>query len=62
MSDQIIALENDEIKLELTRNGQITSLYNKTTGTEFIHTDKPTGWKVITSLGQWLAPFFLGRG
>jgi hypothetical protein len=53
MPDQIIALENDEIKLELTRNGQITSLYNKTTGTEFIHTDKPTGWKVITSLGEW---------
>ena len=53
MSDQIIALENNALKLELTRNGQITSLFNKTTGTEFIHTDKPTGWKVITSLGQW---------
>jgi len=53
LSDKIIILENDELKLELTRNGQITGLYNKTTGTEFLHTDKPTGWKVITSLGQW---------
>ena len=59
MSDQIITLENDKIKLELTRNGQITSLCNKTTGTEFIHTDKPTGWKVITSMGEWRGTKYL---
>ncbi|MGD1041913.1 MAG: DUF6259 domain-containing protein [Sedimentisphaerales bacterium] len=53
MSNKIITLESDKIKLELTQAGQINSLYNKTTGTEFFHTDKPTGWKVITSLGQW---------
>ena len=53
MTNQITTLENDEIKLGLTQKGQIAGLYNKMTGTEFIHTDKPTGWKVITSLGQW---------
>jgi hypothetical protein len=51
--DKKIILENDEIKLELTLNGQIHSLFNKTTDTEFLHTDNPTGWKIITSLGQW---------
>jgi Domain of unknown function (DUF6259) len=47
------SLENNHLRLVLTNNGQITALSNKATGTEFIHTDQPTGWKIITSLGQW---------
>jgi hypothetical protein len=46
MSNQTVALENNEIKLELTQNGQISSLYNKTTGTEFIHTDKSMRFEI----------------
>lgn len=53
MSHQTYYLENDHLKLVLNQNGQVTGLANKTTGTEFIQTDQPTGWKIITSMGQW---------
>lgn len=53
MPDQAYFLENDQLKLVLNQNGQITGLSNKPTGTEFIHTDQPTGWKLITSMGEW---------
>jgi len=46
-------IENQFIKLELTSNGQITSLVNQKTGTEFLSTDAPSGWKLITSMGEW---------
>ena len=58
MSNQKVTLESDEIKLEVTQNGQITSFYNEKTGTEFIHTDKsvrfeiqPDELKILISAG-----------
>ncbi len=46
-------LENDSLRVVVTDHGQISALSNKVTGTEFLHSDRPTGWKIITSLGSW---------
>ena len=46
-------LENSIIKAVITNKGQIISLYNKRTSIEMIHTSNPTGWRIITSLGEW---------
>ncbi len=50
---QKACLENSKIKLVVTNKGQIISLFNKTTNTELIHANDPTGWRMITTLGEW---------
>jgi hypothetical protein len=46
MSNQTVVVENNDIKLELTQNGQISGLSNKTTGTGFIHTNKSVRFEI----------------
>ncbi len=46
-------LENDHIRIGVTKSGIIASIYNKKTGTEFIEKDKGSGWKLVTSLRGW---------
>ena len=53
MPKSVFRLENEFIGLTFNANGQITSLENKITGTEFLSGDAPSGWKLITSMGEW---------
>jgi hypothetical protein len=50
MNSSFDVLENPLLKMIITDQGRITSLYNKKTHTEIIKTAKPT---VITTLGEW---------
>jgi hypothetical protein len=52
INNSFAVLENNILKMIITDKGIITSLNNKITHTEFIETDKPTGWKLITTLGE----------
>lgn len=52
-NNNVAVLENEIVKMSITDSGSITSLCNKKNGTEFIKTAHPTGWKLITTLGEW---------
>jgi hypothetical protein len=45
-------LESETLKITISNKGTITSLYNKKKNTELLNTAKPTGWRVITTLGE----------
>ncbi|MBN2085760.1 MAG: hypothetical protein JW748_11110 [Anaerolineales bacterium] len=53
MTEPTSFLENEFLKLGIETNGCITSLVNKKSGTEFLASDAPSGWKLITSMGEW---------
>lgn len=49
----ICYLENENIKIDVSHCGTLTSIYNKNTGTEFIEKNKGSGWKLVVTLQEW---------